>query len=595
MSSTISVHRAIESQKQAQDERQHMQLWIENLESQLRDVNSALDRATIETSRLQTENQKTIDCLVTDKANAVAELAQLKGQLIQDNLEMEEEMEEKNRQLGHLTQQIYELQELHIRAEKLTSEQQTELISLRSRQESGRNPSLQFLNTLRPSKGQKTTKQTKPIVASGPRVQPLIQEQDQDDETEQVTLSTIDEDIQMVDETETEPLAVNRLQLRKLIVEILRSLPEFKVQSSSAKTQLNSEKTQSKPGSRSSNRDIVKKAFQSLSAQEEYMWRLVVRGIFKELLQVPNVTEFHDYSSATENEVETYEEEGTGGPGESYQLYFGEIPRWRKCKWNQKVVANITSAILSAHDPLQTGLPVLDESAIKAFVWTLIEQGRESWSSSRRKVKPTGELETAVEAEKRLSDRKMKRQQDSLMRTRKLHVSFKVVVTSCVDHLIGTGQKYDHRRVAIEDTLKNLNPDSNKANRWKQLQYLVNTLGKDGQSSDEDFNTYDRGGYDQALQSTLPHWRNKKIRELLSEVDRASDGLRLLKKYRAARKTRVPGETISTRSRAKTGLPMSFYDRKFLQSLRPGQLDDLQVVETDDDFNLLDDLSSEEN
>ncbi|KAK7472145.1 hypothetical protein VKT23_000267 [Stygiomarasmius scandens] len=565
----FSFPQAMETHKQSREERQNMQAWIESLESQLRDVTGALDRANTEGNRLRVENKNhndVIDWLATeasDKANALAELANLREHLESD---LTKEIEEKNQQLGNLSQQIYKLQELQMRAEKFSSEQQTELIALRSRQDPGRNPGLQFLNTLRPSKSQKRSRQTDPIVASGPRVRPLSEEQD----TASEPLQSTDEDVQMVDKTETEPLVANRLQLRQLILEILHSIPKSATQNTSAKKQ-------TKSGNKTHNRNVIRKAFQSLTVQEEYMWRVVVRGVFKELQQVPNVTDFHNYPSATEKEVEIYEEEGKGGPGEGYQLYFGEIPRWRKCKWNLKVVANIASAIISAHDPLQTGLPALDENAIEAFVWILIEQGRESWSLSRRKVKPTGELETAAEAEKRVSEQKAKKQQDSLIRTRKLH-------------------KYDHRVEAIEETLRNLDPESNKANKWRQLQYLVKTLGKDGQSSDEDLNTYDRGGYDQALQSTMPHWRSRKIRKLLGEVDKAGDGLRILKKYRPARKTRVPGKRISTRSKAKLGLPMSFYDQKYLQSLRAGQLNDLQVAaqESDVDFHLFDDLSSSE-
>ncbi|KAK7444821.1 hypothetical protein VKT23_015138 [Stygiomarasmius scandens] len=225
--------------------------------------------------------------------------------------------------------------------------------------------------------------------------------------------------------------------------------------------------------------------------------------------------------------------------------------------------------ILQAHQSLKSGLPALDREVIHGMLMKLVIQAQESWKSLvPRYDQMLGRMESREEAYQRVERKDKDRLKSVTKRARK-------------------DQKYKERLSIIDIRLSELDGDSDadQIGRWKGLKYLVEQLDIDGQSSDDDATIPIRGAYVRGFRSSLPHWRRRKIRQLLTEVDKVGDILRVAKSVGSPRKPRFEGFEIHE-SKVKAGLPHCFYRPIFLEGLNVIKRQDLNIARTE--FTLLD-------
>ncbi|KAK7467560.1 hypothetical protein VKT23_004613 [Stygiomarasmius scandens] len=493
----------------------HMEQTIKALQDHLQNSRNRIERLENLNSDLTVENEShknSINHLAIERQHVFEEAISLRNSNQQGNAVLAEHMktiEERENAIAQRDDEILNLRAMQAEAQRIETEQEIEIANLRKRTEDLRNIPLQWLNTRRPSSRRKKAERPQPAINHGLRFPH--------------STSGVDDDVNMDAQRDGEDRLTEET-IRTLILDVLQKMGI---------------------GSYKKRRPSKPKKTEGLTDEEWNLWRAVVREVFKEIMQVPGVNDFRMYWPATEEEVGQYEKDLGDGPGTGYRLYFGETHRWRQCAWNKKVIENVVSVVVRVHQPMETGLPALSEDTIGDMVMGLVVQAQQSWKSLVPRFSPSlGRVENGSEATERAAEQEKKRANATRKRSRKQ-------------------QKHDDRFEATEQMLAEYEGNHQQTNKWKKLQDLVLQLGIDGQSSDEEVMTHGSGTYISALKSSLPGWRRRKIRCLLTEIDEAGDLLRMAKPHKA-RKARIRGDLVNRESKVKKGLPLNFYHRGWL-------------------------------
>ncbi|KAJ3990778.1 hypothetical protein F5050DRAFT_1906062 [Lentinula boryana] len=224
---------------------------------------------------------------------------------------------------------------------------------------------------------------------------------------------------------------------------------------------------------------------------------------------------------------------GTGlGPAElagcRYRLHFGEY--YQTSRWNKAIIENMLElvAIEKEQYKLEGELSI---DVLRAMMWDFIKQAQCSWSSLNVRLMDEGRAETKDQARTRANDYRERRSNDSRLNSRK-------------------HQKFD----------------------------VLDKLGVEGQSSEEESDS-EPG----VLKVTVPHYRRRVITEMMKDLDlrikevtdsmAQQSGKRILPQPTHTRR-RIERKSERT---IRKGLPRSLYHHRFPARLPVAVLEDLKI------------------
>lgn len=288
---------------------------------------------------------------------------------------------------------------------------------------------------------------------------------------------------------------------------------------------------------------------------------------------------FDSYSPVSEEIVNDFAS-GTGpGPNEEddmcFRLYFGE--GWRQTAWNLAVINNMIERIIIDAEEAKLG-PPLPSDVIKAILWDFILQGRNSWSMKKPRIHESGDrLETMAEAGLRKVQYEQSRSSAVRSTTRKKSVCGAI---SCCIHLSNMYlQKLEHRTAGVKELLEDRSQTALARKKWEMILQLLQALAIEGQSSeDTDSENNLHPTQPAALLIKVPHFRRRIIGELMEDLDRAVEQLRISQRRQSGiravprpSRIRIRCGQVSYRT-VQYRLPRPLYHRTYLRNLTKSML-----------------------
>ncbi|KAL0570446.1 hypothetical protein V5O48_011510 [Marasmius crinis-equi] len=322
-------------------------------------------------------------------------------------------------------------------------------------------------------------------------------------------------------------------------------------------TPISSPKKHLKSGSSAHWAELRREVKGILSPKELSTLRGHVRFIFKAVTKMPGINKFTRYTHADPDVVRAFHDgidnfQGPRSEEYRFRLYFGDD--WKTCLWNQVVVNNmVTKAIAEFEIELYPGSsPQSDQTRahLIAVFWGNIKQAQESWAKCQSRVDPvSGELESPQETQSRVIQQFSGRKRACMLRSRK-------------------ERKHKERIKAVRRKLAYLQRSDTETLRWQAMETLLETLGINGQSTDEDADEHP------CLQNrTISAWRRRGITALMTEVDKELGRQLLFSRNRdKAQKIRKPSDIPSVRDTVPLSRPVDFYRRSFIKQQTPADL-----------------------
>ncbi|KAE9384702.1 hypothetical protein BT96DRAFT_841834, partial [Gymnopus androsaceus JB14] len=283
---------------------------------------------------------------------------------------------------------------------------------------------------------------------------------------------------------------------------------------------------------------------------------------FLALTRMSHLGRFDSYSPVSEEIVNDFVL-GTGpGPKEEddmcFRLYFGE--GWRQTAWNLAIINNMIKRIIIDAEEAKLG-PPLPSDVIKAILWDFILQGRNSWSMKKPRIHESGDhLETMAEAGLR-------------------KVQYKQSRSSAVHSTTRKKSKLEHCTAGVKELLEDRSQTALARKKWEMILQLLQVLAIEGQSSeDTDSENNLHPTQPAALLIKVPHFWHRIIGELMEDLDRAVEQLRISQRRQSGIRAVPRPSCIRIRSgqvsywTVQYRLPCPLYHCTFLRNLTKSML-----------------------
>jgi hypothetical protein len=228
---------------------------------------------------------------------------------------------------------------------------------------------------------------------------------------------------------------------------------------------------------------------------------------------------------------------------------------WASCDWNEAIVQELTKHVRTVAEA--ANLVALDEEVVNAMFWQMIRRGQYSWKEAVPRFDLELErTETLAEALVRADRVRDTRKHKNYIRRKK-------------------EKKFDERMEALEWLLENPATPENNLEELRELRDILQTAGRDGQSSDEEWYV---GQAKVGLQRTVSRWRRRQVTYIADKWEAAVQYCRPRGTDPRARrsprqpiaqyKDRPPFERVPSHhsTPAPDGLPSNFYHTKQLMS-----------------------------
>ncbi|KAJ3872661.1 hypothetical protein F5051DRAFT_432843 [Lentinula edodes] len=378
-------------------------------------------------------------------------------------------------------------------------------------------------------------------------------------------------EILMEIEEQTRDLNLNRPQDIRILVDMLhRVLEGLGDDGQRIRSGVN---TRLKEGSLKHLEHKKKEEQSRIGPVDDKKWKQSIREIFKQFYRVAFANDFMSYQSADPFLVSQYEKGIGDGPDASLPLSLspGDI----NSRWNRKVITRFIEALstLRNETPHRWYLPDVSDLYLRALFLNQVREAQKAWSSAQPKTRywQDGALreETMEEVKERIHEARPIR-----LKT----VSARAFRARKFQRRLETAKEYakQHGDIGLV---------------WKKLVEILELLGVDGQSDEEEAVRYTTSGKRvYVIEILLCSWRAADITRYMMLIDEVYEqGKAFTSNKRGSKgQTRERVQRESKRD-ATPKLPSSFYDSVWLETQDDWYIEDVLRI-SPADFQLLEPL-----
>ncbi|KAJ7080657.1 hypothetical protein B0H15DRAFT_804046 [Mycena belliarum] len=270
----------------------------------------------------------------------------------------------------------------------------------------------------------------------------------------------------------------------------------------------------------------------AMSKEDDILWKRALREIWRRTYQVKSIEEFSSYISADSGKVARCNSGECPPAPDDWDLDFG--PGFKSSLWNRRVMGNLLAAIKAARaQQAGWGVPDVTDEYITAQLYDRLNHSQQAWKKWQpRLIEATLAAETEEQIFERVDAARAKTQKRGTKNTSK------------------STMKYEEKADDVET--------------WEFLDKMINYLGKNGMSSEEEVVR----NFDGLVQSVyivkLCSWREPKIEEYLDLVDNTRKALRTGRGAPGAARIR---EAKLGSSPPPTNMPRSMYHPRWLAGM----------------------------
>ncbi|KAJ7843200.1 hypothetical protein B0H14DRAFT_3689865 [Mycena olivaceomarginata] len=290
------------------------------------------------------------------------------------------------------------------------------------------------------------------------------------------------------------------------------------------------------------------KAQQSRMTKEEDLWwktQTMVRQVWRNKYSTDTAAEFASYVPAAERLVQLCNDGIAGPPEDVFILDFSK--GYQTSLWNDAIIQKFTMALQAAHRESsdQWGVSEASDLYVSGEFYNQLKQSREAWAKWQpRLVLDALEMETAEEVKSRVETAEQRRRAKGASNSAK-------------------HRKFTRRKSCVQLTLKLKDDQEVDVGTWQYLQDLLERLGKDGMSSEEE-GVHDLGTTVVSVYYVkLCVWRAKPITDYMLLIDRSAAEVKTSKGGSSGPRIRANTNPIGTTA-APPGLPRKMYDEQWL-------------------------------
>ncbi|KAF8134116.1 hypothetical protein K438DRAFT_1787353 [Mycena galopus ATCC 62051] len=305
-------------------------------------------------------------------------------------------------------------------------------------------------------------------------------------------------------------------------------------------------------------RDI--KAQQAMMPTEQDLWwKDAVRRVWRERYGVTVAADFARHTPAAENLVQQCRSGSHGPAANEWALDFGY--GYLTSLWNKAILDRFTDSVQGAHHESADGwgLPKVGRDYIFGLFQNQLKQAQEEWKKCQPRSSDTGDLETEEETACRLETTQQRRLRKKASNATKTRVSHHI---STMWLKPDRAQKYQ-RRLKCTEVLIELEEgkDAESSRTWLHMKDMLERLGKDGMSSEEEGHR-DKGTHvDDVYYVKLCAWRAKPITEYLQHLDEKARELQIAGRATPRVRDELHGDSAAP---PVAGLPEKMYDEQWL-------------------------------
>ncbi|KAJ7700967.1 hypothetical protein B0H14DRAFT_2648612 [Mycena olivaceomarginata] len=271
---------------------------------------------------------------------------------------------------------------------------------------------------------------------------------------------------------------------------------------------------------------------QSRMTKEEDLWwktQTMVRQVWRNKYSTDTAAEFASYVPAAERLVQLCNDGIAGPPEDVFILDFSK--GYQTSLWNDAIIQKFTMALQAAHRESsdQWGVSEASDLYVSGEFYNQLKQSREAWAKQPLRWKLRRRLK--AELKRRSNDDGPK--------------------------------KFTRRKSCVQLTLKLKDDQEVDVGTWQYLQDLLERLGKDGMSSEEE-GVHDLGTTVVSVYYVkLCVWRAKPITDYMLLIDRSAAEVKTSKGGSSGPRIRANTNPIGTTA-APPGLPRKMYDEQWL-------------------------------
>lgn len=284
-----------------------------------------------------------------------------------------------------------------------------------------------------------------------------------------------------------------------------------------------------------------------------------VRRVWRERYGVTVAADFARHTPAAENLVQQCRSGSHGPAANEWALDFGY--GYLTSLWNKAILDRFTDSVQGAHHESADGwgLPKVGRDYIFGLFQNQLKQAQEEWKKCQPRSSDTGDLETEEETACRLETTQQRRLRKKASNATKTRVSHHI---STMWLKPDRAQKYQ-RRLKCTEVLIELEEgkDAESSRTWLHMKDMLERLGKDGMSSEEEGHR-DKGTHvDDVYYVKLCAWRAKPITEYLQHLDEKARELQIAGKATPRVRDELHGDSAAP---PVAGLPEKMYDEQWL-------------------------------
>jgi hypothetical protein len=150
---------------------------------------------------------------------------------------------------------------------------------------------------------------------------------------------------------------------------------------------------------------------------------LLVCRLFKDVFDIDQDEDFASHISAADNEVQSFNEDGQGGP-DKHDLHF-DMKGPSSNRWNQAVIGILAKKLMQSRDalPLHMRAPERPPEYIRDLIKVKFQPCRRCWNEVQPKITARGEREERREVDDRVKSKKITNSKRQRHHTRRVTVS----------------------------------------------------------------------------------------------------------------------------------------------------------------------------